>query len=66
QAIKVAHFRLSYTLLTGIISNEMRRLTEAPKPKTLDETPVSTPTLALEPVADCSRYDSLRCLYHVH
>ena len=59
------------TLQTGIISaaivlNEMRRLTEAVKPKTLDETPVSTPTLTLEPVADCSRYDSLRSLYHVH
>lgn len=59
------------TLQTGIISaaivlNAMRRLTEAVKPKTLDETPVSTPTLTLEPVADCSRYDSLRSLYHVH
>ncbi|NJA08206.1 IS21 family transposase [Methylococcaceae bacterium WWC4] len=59
------------TLQTGIISaaivlNEMRRLTEAAKPKTLDETPASTPALTLEPVADCSRYDSLRSLYHVH
>lgn len=59
------------TLQTGIISaaivlNEMRRLTEAAKPKTLDETPASTPTLTLEPVADCSRYDSLRSVQHVH
>lgn len=59
------------TLQTGIISaaivlNEMRRLTEAAKPKALDETPVSTPILTLEPVADCSRYDSLRSLHHVH
>ena len=59
------------TLQTGIISaaivlNEMRRLTEATKPKALDETPASTPTLILEPVADCSRYDSLRSTRHVH
>ncbi|MGZ8916419.1 MAG: IS21 family transposase [Methylobacter sp.] len=59
------------TLQTGVISaaivlNEMRRLTEAAKPKALDETPASTPTLTLEPVADCSRYDSLRSTRHVH
>jgi transposase len=57
------------TLQTGIISaaivlNEMRRLTEAAQPKTLDRT--STPTLTLEPVADCSRYDELRSVLHVH
>jgi transposase len=57
------------TLQTGIISaaivlNEMRRLTEAAQPKTLDKT--STPTLTLEPVADCSRYDELRSVLHVH
>jgi hypothetical protein len=59
------------TLQTGVISaaivlNEMRRLTEAAKPKALDETPASAPTLTLEPVADCSRYDSLRSTRHVH
>jgi hypothetical protein len=59
------------TLPTGVISsaivlNEMRRLTEAAKPKALDETPASAPTLTLEPVADCSRYDSLRSTRHVH
>lgn len=59
------------TLQTGVISaaivlNEMRRLTEAAKPKTLDDTPASVPTLIMEPVADCSRYDSLRGTRHVH
>ncbi|WP_240347962.1 IS21 family transposase [Methylomonas sp. EFPC1] len=59
------------TLQTGVISaaivlNEMRRLTEAAKPKALDDTPASTPALTLEPVADCSRYDSLRSVCHVH
>jgi len=59
------------TLQTGIISsaivlNEMRRLTEAATPKALLEIPPSTPTLTLEPLADCSRYDSLRSERHVH
>ncbi|WP_031431799.1 MULTISPECIES: hypothetical protein [Methylomicrobium] len=59
------------TLQTGVISsaivlNEMRRLTEAARPKTLDDTPASAPTLTLEPVADCSRYDTLRSSRHVH
>ena len=59
------------TLQTGIISaavvlNEMRRLTEAAKPKSLVDTPPSTPTLTLEPMADCSRYDTLRSERHVH
>jgi hypothetical protein len=59
------------TLQTGIISaaivlNEMRRLTETSQPKTLNHTPGSVPTLTLEPLADCSRYDSLRSLRHVH
>ena len=59
------------TLQTGIISaaivlNEMRRLTEAAKPKSLPDTPPSTPALTLEPVADCSRYDTLRSAHHVH
>ena len=59
------------TLQTGIISaaivlNEMRRLTAAAQPKSLVDTPATTPVLTLEPVADCSRYDSLRSLHHVH
>ena len=59
------------TLQTGVISaaivlNEMRRLTEAAKPKGLSDTPASMPALTLEPVADCSRYDSLRSARHVH
>ncbi|WP_235048847.1 hypothetical protein [Methylomonas sp. MK1] len=59
------------TLQTGVISaaivlNEMRRLTEAAQPKPLTNTPASTPTLTLEPVADCSRYDTLRSARHVH
>lgn len=66
EALEVA---CDLTLQTGIISaaivlNEMRRLTEAAQPKTLDK--VSTPTLTLEPVADCSRYDDLRGACHVH
>jgi transposase len=59
------------TLATGVITsaivlNEMRRLTEAARPKTLDGNALSLPTLSLEPTADCSRYDSLRSLRHVH
>lgn len=59
------------TLQTGIISaaivlNEMRRLIEASKPKTLDNALLSIPALTLEPLADCSRYDSLRSSRHVH
>ena len=59
------------TLQTGIMSaaivlNEMRRLTEAAKPKSLTDTPPSLPALTLEPVADCSRYDTLRSAHHVH
>ena len=69
--LEVLEVACDLTLQTGIISaaivlNEMRRLTEAAKPKILDETPASTPTLTLEPVADCCRYDSLRSSYHVH
>jgi hypothetical protein len=57
-------------LQTGVISaaivlNEMRRLTEAARPKPLDAS-AAMPTLALEPVADCSRYDSLRSVRHAH
>jgi transposase len=59
------------TLQTGVISaaivlNEMRRLTEEAKPKALDQSAVSLPTLTIEPMADCSRYDALRSERHVH
>jgi len=59
------------TLQTGIMNaaivlNEMRRLTEAAKPKSLTDTPPSLPALTLEPIADCSRYDTLRSAHHVH
>jgi len=59
------------TLQTGVIVaavvlNEMRRLTEASRPKALTDIKLSIPTLQLEPVADCSRYDSLRSLQHEH
>jgi transposase len=68
EALEVA---CDLTLQTGVISaaivlNEMRRLTEMAKPPTLNETELSAPTLALEPMADCSRYDSLRGAHHVH
>jgi hypothetical protein len=59
------------TLQAGIMSapvvlNEMRRLTESARPKPLQDRLPSTPTLTLEPVADCSRYDTLRSSSHVH
>jgi len=68
EALEVA---CDLTLQTGIISaaivlNEMRRLTERARPLALAETDASTPVLTLEPTADCSRYDSLRSLSHVH
>ena len=59
------------TLQTGVIAaaivlNEMRRLTEAARPKALENIKLSVPTLQLEPQADCNRYDSLRRLQHEH
>jgi len=35
-------------------------------PKALKDLPLSTPTLTVEPVADCSRYDSLRSSRYAH
>ena len=68
EALEVA---CDLTLQTGVVSpaivlNEMRRLTEAARPKALDGTGSPLPTLALESGADCSRYDSLRRARHVH
>lgn len=58
------------TLQTGVMSaaivlNEMRRLTESARPKPLGDAP-TTPALTLGPLADCSRYDALRSMHHVH
>ena len=57
-------------LQTGIMSaaivlNEMRRLTEGLQPKALDSSQ-GMPTLTVEPIADCSRYDDLRRTRYVH
>ncbi len=59
------------TLQTGVIAaaivlNEMRRLTEAARPKTLRDLPASIPALQIEVQADCSRYDSLRRSCYEH
>ncbi|MDE2389549.1 MAG: IS21 family transposase, partial [Betaproteobacteria bacterium] len=59
------------TLQTGIIAaaivmNEMRRLSEVTRPKALRSIRLTTPTLQIEPKADCSRYDSLRRMHHDH
>lgn len=59
------------TLQTGVIAaaivlNEMRRLSETARPKTLQSIASSIPTLQIEPKADCGRYDSLRRARHDH
>ena len=59
------------TLQTGVIAapivlNEMRRLSEAARPRILQDIALSTPVLQIEPKADCSRYDSLRRTRHDH
>jgi hypothetical protein len=46
------------------VLNAMRRLAAPTRPQPLDGAPV--PRLHTEPVADCSRYDSLREARHVH
>jgi hypothetical protein len=56
------------TLQTGVIAaaivlNEMRRLTEAVRPKALSSMAPTIPILQVEVQADCSRYDSLRSRY---
>jgi len=48
------------------VLNEMRRLSEAARPKTLQSIASSIPTLQIEPSADCSRYDSLRRAHRDH
>jgi transposase len=59
------------TLQTGVIAaaivlNEMRRLTEAARPKALQRLPASLPTLRFEVQADCIRYDGLRSSCYEH
>ncbi len=56
------------TLQTGVIAaaivlNEMRRLTEAVRPKALSSMAPTIPILRVEIQVDCSRYDSLRGRY---
>jgi hypothetical protein len=58
------------TVQTGVIAaaivmNEMRRLNEAARPKTLRSV-TQAPILQIEPKADCSRYDSLRRMRYDH
>jgi len=50
----------------AIVLNEMRRLTETAKLKSLHNISPTTPKLSLEPQANCSRYDELRSVRHVH
>lgn len=52
-------------IATAIVMNEMRRLTEVARPKTLRSI-TQAPTLQIEPKADCSRYDSLRRMRYDH
>jgi hypothetical protein len=59
------------TLQTGVIAaaivlNEMRRLSEATRPKALSGMALTAPVLRIEPTADCARYDSLRERRHDH
>jgi Integrase core domain len=59
------------TLQTGVIAaaivlNEMRRLTEAVRPKALPNMAPTIPLLQVEVQADCSRYDSLRGQRYEH
>jgi hypothetical protein len=56
----------SGVICAAVVVNAMQRLTEASRPKTLESTSASIPQLTLEPVADCSRYDSLRGVTYVH
>jgi hypothetical protein len=59
------------TLQTGVIAaaivlNEMRRLTEAARPKALPNMAPTIPVLQVEVQPDCSRYDSLRGHQYEH
>lgn len=52
-------------IATAIVMNEMRRLNEVARPKTLRSI-TQAPTLQIEPKADCGRYDSLRRMRYDH
>ena len=52
--------RIQAEKCAAIVQGEMRRLTEAARPKALLDLPASIPDLLIEVQADCSRYDSLR------
>jgi hypothetical protein len=69
--LEILEVACDLTLQAGVIAaaivlNEMRRLTEAACPKTLQSLPAGIPVLQLELQADCSRYDSLRRHRHDH
>lgn len=71
QGLEVLEVACDLTLQTGcvnasIVQNEMRRLTEAARPKNLDDSQLGTPKLTLPPVTDCSRYNELRRFNSVH
>lgn len=52
-------------IATAIVMNEMRRLNEVARPKTLRNI-TQAPILQIQPKADCSRYDSLRRMRYDH
>ncbi len=67
--LEVLEVACELTLETGVITaplvlNAMRRLSAPSRPQPLDGAPA--PPLHTEPLADCSRYDSLREVSHVH
>jgi len=67
--LEVLEVACELTLETGVITapvvlNAMRRLSAPQRLQSLDGAPV--PCLHTEPLADCSRYDSLREVSHVH
>jgi hypothetical protein len=71
DSLETLEIACDLTLQTGVVAaamvlNEMRRLTDAERPKVLSDVKLSLPTLQLEPEADCARYDRLRSLQHEH
>jgi hypothetical protein len=56
----------SGVICAAVVVNAMQRLTEASRPQKLPSACAAIPQLTLEPIADCSRYDSLRGVPHVH
>lgn len=67
--LNVMEVACELTLESGLITapvvmNAMRRLSAPSRPHRLEGAP--TPVLTLEPLANCSRYDSLREVHYVH